>query len=57
MCVIVGQAPVTEQPFSEQQALWVLGASGGDWGDRLLAGAWLDGWRLSGGRRGGDQQS
>jgi hypothetical protein len=49
----VRQTPITEQSFSEQQALRVLGASGRDWRDRLVAAAGLQGRRLSGDRRGG----
>ena len=55
MCVTVRQTPVIKQSFPEQQTLRVLGTSGRDWRDRLLAGAGLEGWRLSGGRRGGVQ--
>jgi hypothetical protein len=53
VCIIVRQTPVSEQSFSEQHALRVLGRRGRDWRDRLTASAGLEGWRLSGYQRGG----
>ena len=51
VCIIVRQAPVTEQSLSEQHMLRILRARRRNWRDRLLAGAGLKGRRLSTRRR------